>query len=259
QTGELIQRCTSDVDAIRRFFAEQTLGVGRIITFFAINLTAIMLINVPLALLSVIAIPLMVLMSFFFFKKVEKVYEAFQEQDAVLSTTMQENLTGVRVVKAFARQNYEMDKFDKENWKRFSLGRQMLTMMSLYWPISDTIGSSQQVGGLLLAALMAIDGTISVGAFVAYAGMITRIIWPMRELGRLIVQMSTGLVSYGRVMEIIRQDREPMDEGLWPDHDLRGEVVFDHVGFEYEEGIPVLHDISFRCEPGQTIALLGST
>src|SRR5690554_370894 len=92
QTGELIQRCTSDVDAIRRFFAEQTLGVGRIITFFAINLTAIMLINVPLALLSVIAIPLMVLMSFFFFKKVEKVYEAFQEQDAVLSTTMQEKI-----------------------------------------------------------------------------------------------------------------------------------------------------------------------
>jgi ATP-binding cassette, subfamily B, bacterial len=259
QTGELIQRCTSDVDAIRRFFAEQTLGVGRIITFFVINLTAIMLINVPLALLSVIAIPVMVLMSFFFFKKVEKVYEAFQEQDAVLSTTMQENLTGVRVVKAFARQGYEMDKFDKENWKRFSLGRRMLTMMSLYWPVSDTIGFAQQVGGLLLAALMVIDGTITVGAFVAYAGMITRIIWPMRELGRLIVQMSTGLVSYGRVMEIIRQDREPMEQGLWPDHDLRGEVVFDHVGFEYEEGTPVLHDISFRCEPGQTIALLGST
>ncbi|MBZ0302045.1 MAG: ABC transporter ATP-binding protein/permease, partial [Anaerolineae bacterium] len=259
QTGELIQRSTSDVDAVRRFFAEQVLGVGRIITFFVINFTAIMILNVPLALLSIIAIPVMVSMSFFFFKKVEKVYEAFQEQDAVLSTTMQENLTGVRVVKAFARQPYEIDKFDKENWKRFTLGRRLLTMMSMYWPVSDTIGLLQQVAGLMIAALMVMDGTISVGAFVAYVGMVTRIIWPMRELGRLIVQMSTGLVSYGRVMEIVRQDREPMDQGLWPEQDLRGETVFDRVGFEYEEDTPVLHEISFRCEPGQTIALLGST
>jgi ATP-binding cassette subfamily B protein len=259
QTGELIQRCTSDVDAIRRFFAEQVIGVGRIITFFVINFAALLLIHIPLAVVSIIAIPVMVMMSFFFFKKIEKVYEAFQEQDAVLSTTMQENLTGVRVVKAFARQDYEIDKFDKENWKRFSLGRQMLTMMSVYWPVSDTIGFIQQVVGLMIAALLVIGGEITIGAFIAYAGVVVRIIWPMRELGRLIVQMSTGLVSYGRVMEIIRQDREPMEKGYWPENDLRGEVVFDHVWFEYTKDVPVLEDISFRCEPGQTIALLGST
>src|SRR5690606_1476174 len=148
-------------------------------------------------------------------------------QDAVLSTTMQENLTGVRVVKAFARQQYEIDKFDKENWKRFTLGRKLLTMMAMYWPVSDTIGFLQQVVGLMIGALLAINGDITIGAYIAYTGMITRIIWPMRELGRLIVQTSTGLVSYGRVMEIIREDREPMDVGLWPQQGLRGEVVFD--------------------------------
>jgi ATP-binding cassette, subfamily B, bacterial len=259
QTGELIQRSTSDVDAIRRFFSEQVIGIGRIITFFIINFSALLLINVQLAVLSVIAIPIMVAMSFFFFKKVAKVYEDFQEQDAVLSTAMQENLTGVRVVKAFARQNYEMEKFDKENWQRFTLGRRLLTMMAMYWPMSDTIGFIQQVSGLMLGALMTINGDITIGSFIAYTGIVVRIIWPMRELGRLIVQTSTGLVSYGRVMEIIREDREPMHDGLWPEHDLKGEVVFDHMGFEYDDDTPVLEDITFRVEPGQTIALLGST
>jgi ATP-binding cassette subfamily B protein len=259
QTGELIQRCTSDVDAVRRFFAEQVIGMGRILSFFVINFAALLVIHVPLAFLSIIAIPVMVLMSFFFFKKVEKVYEGFQEQDAVLSTTMQENLTGVRVVKAFARQQYEIDKFDQENWKRFTLGRKLLTMMAAYWPVSDTIGFLQQVAGLMLGALLVISGDITIGAYIAYTGMITRIIWPMRELGRLIVQTSTGLVSYGRVTEIIREDREPMDVGLWPEQNLRGEVVFDNVSFEYEKDVPVLQGISFRCEAGQTIALLGST
>src|SRR5690606_20859074 len=133
-------------------------------------------------------------------------------------------------------------------------------MMSMYWPISDTIGFIQLIVGLLVGALMTINGDLTLGAFIAYTGMVTRIIWPMRELGRLIVQMSTGLVSYDRVMEIIRQDREPMRDGLWPEHDLKGEVEFEDVSFVYdttENHEAVLHDISFHCKPGQAIALLG--
>lgn len=259
QTGELIQRSTSDVDAIRRFYAEEIIGAARILTLFVINFTAIMILNVQLALLSIVAIPIMLLMSFYFFKKIEKVYEAFQVQDAVLSTRLQENLTGVRVVKAFARQEYEIEKFDQENWKRFTLGRNMLRMMAVYWPVSDSIGFVQMLAGLTIGAIMAINGDITVGIYIAYAGMVTRIIWPMRELGRLITQMSTALVSYGRVMEMLREIREPLDEGQrLPDH-TRGEIVFDNVSFEYPESEPVLHEISFRCEPGQSIALLGST
>jgi ATP-binding cassette subfamily B protein len=258
-TGELIQRSTSDVQAIQRVYSEQAIGVARIVTLFVINFIALMLLHVPLALLSIIAIPIMVTMSFFFFKRVEKVYEAFQEQDAVLSTALQENLTGVRVVKAFARQDYEISKFDQENWKRFGLGRDMLRMFAYYWPVSDTIGFIQLLAGLIIGALMVIDGAITVGVYIAYAGMVTRIIWPMRELGRLIVQMSTGLVSYGRVTDIIRHDREPLDDGLHPETNLRGDVVFDDVSFDYGNGEAVLHNISFHCKAGQSIALLGST
>ncbi len=258
-TGELIQRATSDVEAIRRFLAEQALGVGRITAMFIINFAALLFLNAPLALFSVIVVPVTVTMSFFFFRKVSKAYEAFQEQDAVLSTTLQENLTGVRVVKAFARQPYEIEKFDRENWERFVRGRRLLRMHSLYWPISDILGSVQMVAGMVVGSLMVINGDLSLGAYVAYVGMVVRIIWPMRELGRLIVDMSTGLVSYGRVREILRQEREPIDTGSRPETNLRGEVVFDGVWFSYDDGQPVLQDISFTCQPGQAVALLGST
>lgn len=258
QTGELIQRATSDVDAIRRFYAEQVIGASRILTLFVINFTAILFLNWQLAILSVVAVPIMMLMSYFFFKRMEKVYEDFQKQDGVLSTRLQENLSGVRVVKAFARQDYEINKFEQENFKRFQLGRKMLIMMSFYWPSNDTIGFIQMLTGLTLGALMAIDGTISVGVYIAYAGMVTRIIWPMRELGRLIIQMSTALVSYGRVKELLSEIREPLDDGDHPKHDLRGEVAFENVGFEYIADKPVLQNITFRVEPGQSIALLGA-
>ncbi len=216
QTGELIQRSTSDVDALRRFFADQAIGVGRILILFTVNFIALLRLNVTLGLFSVIVVPFIVILSIFFFRKVTKAYEAYQEQDAVLSTTLQENLTGVRVVKAFARQNYEIDKFDKDNWEKFIRGRRLLVMHSTFWPLSDILCGVQLLSGYALAAVMAINGTISVGTYLTYVGLVIWLIWPMRNLGRLIVQTSTGLVSYGRVMEIIRQDREPLTAGNVP-------------------------------------------
>jgi ATP-binding cassette, subfamily B, bacterial len=112
-TGDLIERCTSDVDALRRFFSEQAIGVGRIVLLFVINFIALVQLNAKLAWFSIIAIPFVLLVSLWFFKKVTQRYEKYQEQEAVLSTTLQENLTGVRVVKAFAQQEYEKAKFEK--------------------------------------------------------------------------------------------------------------------------------------------------
>jgi ATP-binding cassette subfamily B protein len=260
QTGELIQRCTSDVDALRRFFSEQAIGVGRILLLFVINLTALLLLHWQLALLSIVVVPLVVLMSFFFFKKVSQAYEAFQEQDAVLSTALQENLTGVRVVKAFARQDYERAKFERENREKFRRGQRLLRMHSLFWPVSDILCGFQMLGGFLAGALMAINGTISVGTYMAYAGLVIWLIWPMRNLGRLIVQMSTGLVSYGRVAEVIKEEREPLTAGTyWTSGGLRGEIVFRGICFKYEADAPVLEHITFQCAPGQAVGLLGAT
>jgi ATP-binding cassette subfamily B protein len=261
KTGDLIERVTSDVDALRRFFAEQAIGIGRIAFLFTVNFVALCFLNLTLALFSIIVVPFILVVSIFFFRRVTKAYEAYQEQEAVLSTTLQENLSGVRVVKAFARQDYEKEKFEKENWHKYVLGRRLLTMHSFFWPISDILCATQMLAGFTFAAIMAINGTITVGTYIAYAGLVVWLIWPMRNLGRLIVQTSTGLVSFGRVLEIVKEDREPLEQTDYiPGKDLRGELVFSNVCFEYEndEGL-VLEAISFQCKAGESIALLGST
>ena len=259
-TGELIQRSTSDVDAMRRFFADQAIGVGRIVLLFVVNFAALVYLNWQLALLSVVVVPLVVLTSVLFFRRISQAYEAFQEQDAVLSTTLQENLTGVRVVKAFARQEYERNKFEGDNWEKFLRGRRLLIMHSLFWPISDIICGFQMLGGFMAGALMAINGTITVGDYLAYAGLVIWLIWPMRNLGRLIVQMSTGLVSFGRVEKVIKENREPLTEGAYsPPERVQGDVIFQDVAFRYDKESSALKNISFHCKPGQAVALLGST
>jgi len=259
-TGDLVQRCTSDVDAIRRFYADQAIGVGRIVILFLVNFIAILRLNTRLALLSVIVVPLVVFVSIYFFRKVSQAYEAYQEQDAVLSTTLQENLSGVRVVKAFARQPYEITKFERDNLEKYKRGRKLLTIHSLFWPISDVLCGAQLLAGYYIGARMAISGTISLGTYMAYAGLVIWIIYPLRNLGRMIVQMSNGLVSYDRIYKIIKEEREPLDKGSSQTKEaIRGDIVFKNVSFHYEDGSEVLHDISFECKGGMAVALLGST
>lgn len=260
-TGDLIERVTSDVDALRRFFSEQAIGVGRIVLLFVINLTAILSLNWKLGLASIVVIPFILLTSLWFFKRVTERYEKYQEQEAALSTTLQENLTGVRVVKAFARQEYEKGKFEKDNWEKFIRGKALLLMHSLFWPLSDIVLGFQMLGGFIYAATMAINGEISVGTYLAYVGLVVWLIWPIRNLGRLIVQTSTGMVSYGRLLEIIKQEREDLLAGkVFPSEPVNGDVVFENVSFQYTDGeTPVLKDITFGVKPGQSVALIGST
>jgi len=302
KTGELIQRATSDMDTLRRFYADQAVGIGRIVALFAVNLTMLLRLNWQLGLLSVVIMPVVVAVSIYFFGKVSKAYERFQEQEAVLSTKLQENLTGVRVVRAFARQAHERERFERENWKKYVLGKELTMMHSAYWPISDTLCAAQMLLVMGVGAMMAINGQITLGTYVAMTGMVIWIVWPLRNLGRLIVQVSTGLVSYRRVADIIAQEREDIEAGVVRIVEpVRGEIVFEDVSFAYrappqigakapegdrqkrarkswrrdkakavqvepveqpaaeDESSAVLHDLSFYCEPGQVVALLGST
>ena len=260
QTGELLQRATSDVDALRRLYSEQAIGIGRIVLLFLVNFIALLSLNVELALYSIIVIPIVIMMSLYFFSKVGDVFESFQEQDAVLSNRLQEYLTGIRVVKAFARQAYEEDKFETENWEKYRRSRRLTLMHATYWPVTDILCGMQMLAGFFLGARMAIAGEISAGTYLAYAGMVVLIIWPIRNLGRLVAHLSTGFVSYGRIATILHQQREPLDAGSYiPEDGLKGTVRFTDVSFAYDEATPVLHDIGFAIEPGQAVALIGAT
>jgi ATP-binding cassette subfamily B protein len=260
KTGELIQKVTSDVDAVRKFISQEAVEFGRIIMLFFMNFGVLIYINPRLAFLSIICVPFTVGMSYYFFGRISKAYEAFQNQDGVLSSVLQENLSGVRVVKAFARQEYEINKFEKENSKKYGLGRKLLLWHSFFWPMSDIITGAQMLFGFYMGAVMTMSGEITIGNYIAYVSVLIWLIWPIRNLGRVIVQMSQGLVSFDRVMGIIKEEREPIEVGDYlPAERPKGEVVFENVSFEYEAGQPIIKNVSFRAEAGQIVALLGST
>ncbi|MAU12084.1 MAG: ABC transporter [Anaerolineaceae bacterium] len=260
QTGELIQRATSDIDAIRRFYADQAIGIGRILLLFFVNFFALLALHWQLTLVSVIVVPVVLVMSLYFFRKVSAAYEERQKQDAIVSNVLQENLTGVRVVKAFARQPFEIDRFEEENTQLFKLGIRFMYMHATYWPVVDLLTGFQMIFAFFLGATLVISGDMTVGTYVSFTAMIGWIINPMRNLGRLIVQMSTGMVSYDRIAEVVAEDWEKLGiKDKSPKEDIEGHIIFKDVNFAYEHDMPVLHDINFEVQPGQTIALLGST
>jgi ATP-binding cassette, subfamily B, bacterial len=259
-TGELVERATSDMDAVRRFYADQAVGFGRVLLMFSVNFVALLTLHATLALASVMVIPFVLAVSIVFFKAISRRYEKYQEQEAILSTTLQENITGVRVVKAFARQEFERDRFDTVNLEKFLRGKRLIVMNSLFWPLTDIMCGAQMLGGYAYAALMAIHGTLTLGTYMAYVGMAIQLIWPIRFLGRLIVDISSGLVSFERVMTVMKESQEPLTEGLAPSEEkLRGELVFQGVAFGYDAARPILTEISFNCVAGESVALLGST
>jgi ATP-binding cassette, subfamily B, bacterial len=270
QTGELIQRSTSDIFAIRQFFAEQAIGIGRIFFLFVVNFAALLYLHVPLALFTVSVVPVIVIMSLFFFRRASDAYERLQQQDEVVSTTLQENLSGVRVVKAFARQDYEIERFEVENSEKYRRGMNFMRLHSIYWPVTDLITGYQMMAGFLIGALLVMNDELTIlgvtftgitlGTFISYMAMVAWIINPMRNLGRLIVQMTTGMVSYNRLREIFEEDWEELGKNEAPPVEtLAGDISFQQLNFRYNEGPQVLYDISFDVRAGQTIALLGST
>ncbi|MCL4832598.1 MAG: ABC transporter ATP-binding protein/permease [Caldilineaceae bacterium] len=294
QTGDLISRATSDVDTIRRLYQDQLIGIGRITLLFLVNFAGMLLLDVRLALYSVIVIPVIVAASIYFFKRMEITYESYQSQEAKVSSRLQENLSGVRVVKAFARQEFEIERFEAENWKKYERGKDLARLHATFWPVTDVISGLQMLLAFYLGALATINGDISLGTYLAYSGLVINVIWPIRNLGRLVANISTGVVSLERLQAIIRQQREPLGQGT---HHLAarlvGDVRFDDVSFRYavpasaEErekaiatkaetpgtngasshhpNIPVsnrewvLQNISLHAKPGQVIGLLGAT
>jgi ATP-binding cassette subfamily B protein len=260
RTGELIQRATSDIESIQRFFAEHATGIGRILLLFSVNFFAVLLLHMQLALMSVIVIPLVVAISIVFFRRMSTAFDRMQDEESKLTTTLQESLTGIRIVKAFSRQRFEEEKFERDNRSRFEYGKRLLLMHTLFWPITDLMTGFQMLLGLFVGALLAISGEITVGMYLAYSGLIIYIIYPIRELGQLIVQTATGMVSYRRILELIEEEREDFGfDQAPPVREIEGAFEFREVSFSYGGHEPVLRDITFSVKPGQTVALLGST
>jgi ATP-binding cassette subfamily B protein len=260
QTGELVQRSTSDVDTVRKFFANQIPELSHVFFQFFINLGILLFLEWRLALFSIIVVPVIGVVSTVFFFKIFDSYDDYQEVEGKMSNRIQENLSGIRVVRAFARQDWEKERFREINALQLKKGLRLTWWNSLYWPFGHILCGLQFSFTLLLGGYMTIRGIITPGTFIAFSSLVNALIWPMQELGRTITEVSKSHVSYRRIREILDENQEDLKSGtILEAHNLRGELEFRKAGFSYAQGERVLDDISFSCREGEVVALLGST
>lgn len=259
QTGDIIQRCTSDVEVIRNFVVTQLLEVFRTSFLVIVSFDMMMSMNVKLSLIVLAFVPVVVLYSAIFYRLIARRFTDADEAEGELSTVVQENATGVRVVRAFGREKFEMDRFREKNDAFAKLWIKLGTLSGLYWGVGDLITGLQVVTIIVLGAVEAVRGTISVGEFVAFASYNTTLVWPIRGLGRILSDMSKAGVSFERVDYIIRGEEEGYSEQKRKSEQLTEDIQFSHVSFSYEDGQDVLSDVSFEIPAGTTFGILGGT
>lgn len=257
QTGDIIQRCTADVETIRNFVVTQVLEVFRTVFLLVVSLAMMLTMNRKLTIVALAFTPVVVLYSGIFYHLIAKNYTAADEAEGDLSTVVQENATGVRVVRAFGRERFEIDQFDEKNEIFARLWIRLGTLSGLYWAVGDLITGLQVLVIVTLGAIEAVHGSITAGEFIAFASYNTTLVWPVRSLGRILSEMSKTGVSFDRVNYILDSAEEEMAEsGVIPE---RTDIVFDHVSFGYEENQSVLEDVSFHIKEGTTCGVLGGT
>lgn len=257
-TGDIIQRCTSDLDTIRRFLAIQFVEIGRSVFMLSLVAYVMFSLHVKMALVAMAVIPIIFAFGLIFFLKVKKAFRFSDEAEGRLSTVLQENLTGVRVVKAFARQSHEMEKFEQKNREYRDLTYRLIKLLAGYWSLSDFLCLLQIAVVLFLGVYWTVQGSLTLGTlfvFITYEGFL---LWPVRQMGRILSDMGQSFVAVERIEEILQQPSEQPDPSQFRP-EIKGNISFRNVNFQYEDGTEVLKDITFTIKAGQTIAILGAT
>ena len=258
QTGDIIQRCTSDVDVIKSFVSEQLTSVFRITILIVFSLFCMFAMDLRLALIVALSVPVIVGYSAYFYSSMRKSFMACDENEGVLSTIAQENLTGVRVVRAFGREIFEKERFEKQNNIYTDAWLKLCRLIIVFWSSVDLLSGIQVVLVFVFGTVFCIGGTLTEGELIAVISYSYILIWPVRRLGRMIAEMSKAGVSIDRIAYIFDSQKETDKPGaLCPD--IRADIEFRHVTFAYEEGKEVLTDVSFRIPKGTVFGILGGT
>ncbi len=258
ETGDMVQRCTSDVETVRRFLSMQLMQVVNAVLMIGIALFYLLRENVKIALISMIMIPALFLFAWLFFKWVIKSFKLTDEAEGRLSAVLQENLTGVRVVRAFGRQEHEVEKFEQANQDFRKKNFRVCNLLAVYWATSDALSMLQSMITLIVCVIFAIRGEITIGTLTIFTSYIWKLLWPIRQLGRILSDAGKSSVAIGRITEILTEPTEPEEpNAIRPS--LKGDIVFDHVTFGYDGKRNVLQDMSFTIPAGKTVAILGAT
>ena len=257
-TGDIIQRCTSDVEVVRNFIAEQMVELLSTTFLIAVYMIAMFAMNVKISLFVFAFIPVIVSYSLVFYKRISKGYQKADEAEGELSSAVQENITGVRVVRAFGREEYERQRFEKQNEDYTTLWVRLCRTLSDFWAVGDATACIQTMLVVLIGSILCVRGEMTEGEFVSFAIYNTMSISPVRRLGRVISEMSKAGVSVSRIGEILDApcEQDKPDAKQLP---MDGDIVFDHVSFRYETGPDVLSDVSFAIPAGSSFGILGGT
>jgi len=257
QTGDIIQRCTSDVETIRRFVFQQLLEVLRTVILVTIAIAIMFSLSTTMAAVVTVFMPLVLFYTIFFFKRIAHRFLAADEAEGALTIRVQENLTGVRVVRAFGREKYETERFDEKNIDFTQKWDSLGGTLGLYWGIGDIVTNIQLLCVLAVGSYLAATGSFTVGDLVIFISYTQMLMWPVRQLGRIISEMSKAGVSLGRIKEIFdAQGETDSADAITPPMDR--DIEFRNVSFTYDEQ-PVLRDVSFTVKNGTTFGILGAT
>ena len=258
QTGDIIQRCTSDVDAVKNFVSGQLTEVFRVVLMVAFSLYFMFTINVKLALIAVILIPINIAYSAYGHKRMGKIFEEADVEEGKLSAVVQENLTGVRVVRAFGRELFEKERFEKQNHDYWKMWIRMDWILAWFWAIGTLLLSLQTMIVVVLGAVFAVRGEMLAGEYIAFFSYNIMLTWPIRLLGRLISGLSRSEIATDRIRYIMNSEPEK-DEGKKLRPEMTGDIVFNNVSFAYDESKEIVKDVSFRIKGGTTVGILGGT
>lgn len=258
RTGDIIQRCTSDVETVRTFVTGQLIEVFSVLFHIVISLSFMYSMNVKIAVAATVFMPVVFLYSMYFHGKISSRFTEADEAEGVMSTVAQENLTGVRVVRAFGRERYEKDKFEEKNSLFSKLWIKLGYLLSWYWALGDAVSSFQILTVIVMGVHSAVGGDITAGQFIAFVSYNSMLAWRVRYLGRMVSEMSKAGVSLNR-LDYILSSEEEHDRPVTKAADMSGDIVFDHVSFGYTPETETLHDVSFTIPGGSTFAILGGT
>ncbi len=258
RTGDIIQRCTSDIDTLKNFISEQLTSVFRIVVLLILSISFMLPMNPWLTLIALVPMPCIVLYSLRFHRSIGDGFRACDESEGRLSAMAQENLTGVRVVRAFGRERYERDRFERHNEEYTGLWVRLAKVMSRFWSTADILSGLQVMLVVVFGAVFCIGGAMTAGEYVAFISYNSMLVWPVRMLGRMISEMSKAGVSVERIRYIMESEEET-DDPAAPCPPMDGDIAFEHVNFAYDGCPQLLHDITFTMRAGSTLGILGGT
>ena len=255
-TGDLVQRCSSDLETLRVFLASDIIEIGRAIMLIICVLPVLFIIHVPLALWSICLMPFLVIGAYVFFSRVKDVFLLTDESEGAMTATLQENLTGIRVVRAFARQDHEINKFGNRNAVFRDNNRRLIKLMGIYWPVSDMIAMSQ-IGIVLFAgAHYVMQGSLTIGDLFIFLTCEGMVIWPVRQLGRVLTDSGKAVISLGRIDHIRRAETE--ESGFVPSTGRAlGGIRAKNLSFAFDDGKQILDGFSIDIKPGETLGIVG--